>query len=834
MKVVVKRLFFLSLLLNLLFSKASYAQSHGLIFSSFEVAQEKRTSLDLGAGKPLCLGDNFELGFELSFLPNHPAYFGYIFRLINQKGQNIDLMYSPNKEAFNIVIGETLTNITFQVSKDVLFNQWSRLQMKVNKGELSFFVNNKLVNKTKVKLDDDCFRAIFGVCDHPDFKSTDLPPMQLRNVHLLEDGQEEAFWPLREMEGLKAVDSLHDKKATLTNPTWIAPLHLHWQNAYKARVNGNASIAFDSRREELYIIAKDSIYRFALKTGLVSATALASGGHHLLRGNASFFHPQEDRLYNFNIDQQWATAFLHNEKKWEQPFDTAELTEYWHHNRFYSRSGNAMYLMGGYGQLTYKNKVTRYNFATRQWDSLDIKGDDYSPRYLAAVGVSGDSAYILGGFGSLTGEQMLNPKYLYDLILYDVKAQTCKKVRSLETPKEPFVFAHSMIIDSTDQSFYALTFPNDRFDSRLQLIKGSLQSSSYMRLGDTIPYTFRDNKSYADVFFARDSKTLIAVTLFNEWDVSSDVKIYTIAFPPDMLSAEMPVPASGRWKWILLAAGVLLVFGAYAIYRRGKKKDVIPVAPISPVVDNNPVQEKAPQRASIYLFGNFTVTDADGQDITRQFTPLLKEMFLLIVIYTLKHGHGISVENLNEILWNDKSEKAAKNNRSVNMLKLKTILEKLGNGILKKESDKWVFQYAPEEIHIDLAEFFQLAANRSSINKTTIPQILQIVKRGSLLYQTDYPWLDDVKSDISNKVLDILLFAGTTLQTPTDAELLIEIANSIFYFDQVNEQALEIKCKNLIALGRHSLAKNTYEKFAKDYRHMYDEEFPQGYNDIVH
>ncbi len=59
-------------------------------------------------------------------------------------------------------------------------------------------------------------------------------------------------------------------------------------------------------------------------------------------------------------------------------------------------------------------------------------------------------------------------------------------------------------------------------------------------------------------------------------------------------------------------------------------------------------------------------------------------------------------------------------------------------------------------------------------------------------------------------------------------KLLIEIANSIFYFDQVNEQALEMKCKNLIALGRHSLPKTPIEKFAKDYRHMYDEEFPQG------
>ena len=361
------------------------------------------------------------------------------------------------------------------------------------------------------------------------------------------------------------------------------------------------------------------------------------------------------------------------------------------------------------------------------------------------------------------------------------------------------------------------------------MIRGSLKNNQYQALGDTIPYAFKDNRSYADLYYCANNRKLVAVTLLTDDNKATDVKIYTIAFPPNALTAPARSNAAVKVNWWYYPVGLLLL--AFALWlsfrKRERKKRLKAVTPPGP-------EKKTKELPSVFLFGNFSVTDAEGVDITRQFTPLLKELFLLIMIYSVKYGHGISVENLNEILWNDKSDKAAKNNRSVNMLKLKTILEKLGNCSFKKESGKWVFQYPPEEIYIDLAVFYELARNREGINKEQIRQLLQIVSRGAFLHQTEYTWLDDIKSDISGKVLDVLIYAGSTLITPADAELLIEIANAIFNFDQVNEQALQMKCKTLNALGRHSIARNTYEKFAKDYRHMYDEDFPQSFNEILH
>ena len=60
----------------------------------------------------------------------------------------------------------------------------------------------------------------------------------------------------------------------------------------------------------------------------------------------------------------------------------------------------------------------------------------------------------------------------------------------------------------------------------------------------------------------------------------------------------------------------------------------------------------------------------------------------------------------------------------------------------------------------------------------------------------------------------------------------MEIANRIFYFDQLNEDALIYKCKSLILLKRHTLANNVYLKFLKDYKDIYGTEFKESFNDV--
>jgi len=164
------------------------------------------------------------------------------------------------------------------------------------------------------------------------------------------------------------------------------------------------------------------------------------------------------------------------------------------------------------------------------------------------------------------------------------------------------------------------------------------------------------------------------------------------------------------------------------------------------------------------------------------------------------------------------------------MVKLKGILDKLGTCAVVKEADKWIVHYAQDQIRVDLAEFLALVQT-SQPEKEDIRHLLTIIHRGTFLADTVYPWLDDIQSEVSDKALDML--SAACLQFSTDTEFLLEIAGGIFLFDPVNEDALRIKCKSLGLLGRHSTAKSTFEKFAKEYHQMYGEEFQYSFHEIL-
>lgn len=828
-------------------------RSQGLVFSSFEQVQEKRTSLILNGNEPLCLDGNFGLSFNFTFFPDRSVYYGYLVRLINNHNQHIDLIYNHKDRKFNVIFGDVFANLDFQLDSTALFHRWNACSLQYDQGRLSISVNGKPGGSTKIDLQDQCFRIFFGACQLHSFKTTDVPPMQIKEVALFKDKKLFAFWPLNELTGKTATDSLHGKLATVSNPVWGTPLHQQWQLLQVLSAKGNASYTFDPSEEEVHIVSVDSIYHFLLRDKILRSEALIRPVY-LSGGFQSIYHPGDRTLYSIHIDQHEVSAYVPGSRNWDMPFDSVDITQYWQTNKFINKNENALYILGGYGQLTYKNQVQRYTFNDKHWEKVSVQQNDYKPRYLSALGTShdGDTAYILGGYGSETGEQMLNPKYYYDLLQFDVKNKTIKKLFSLAEPQEPFVFASSMVIDTTDRSYYALMFPNDRFKSRLQLVKGSLSHPAYQLAGDTIPYAFLDNRSSADLYYCPRSNQLVAITQLTERNKATEISIYSLAFPPGQLSL---LPAGNKagmdikWWWWILGAAVVIVAVVVYLYKRKQPVQQVALAPpvipeetaVMPVAAPQPEAvpatadvwlDRSDNKAALLLFGEFQVLDKDKNSLTHLFSPLLKEMFLLIVIHTAWSGKGISSEKLYEILWHDKSERDARNNRSVNMVKLKGILEKLGSGLILREEGRWKMQYDPALLWIDLADFSWLVKSGTP-GQHRLPALLKIVNEGTFLYRTEYSWLEDIKSDISSKALDVLLIEVNQLPASAAPETYIAIANAIFVFDPIHEEALRIKCKNLIQQGRLSLARSVYEKFCKDYRHMYGEAFGMSFQEII-
>ena len=169
----------------------------------------------------------------------------------------------------------------------------------------------------------------------------------------------------------------------------------------------------------------------------------------------------------------------------------------------------------------------------------------------------------------------------------------------------------------------------------------------------------------------------------------------------------------------------------------------------------------------------------------------------------------------------------------MNIAKLKSIVEKLGSPVVTKESGLWKFQSPDNSVYIDFAEFTALQFSPAAVDRVYIEKLLNIVRRGNFLSQTEYSWLDDVKSSISNTIIDLCIRYIEKVDIHNEAEFIIEIANCIFHFDRLNEQALEYKCKSLIILKRHALANTTYLNFTKEYKEIYQEDFPKSFNEII-
>ncbi|QMW06670.1 galactose oxidase [Spirosoma foliorum] len=851
----------------LMASTAIQAQTYGLQFVGHEDIQDSRTSLNLTPDQPLCLKGNVEVSFDLTLVPNYQTYFGYIFRIIQDDKQNLDLLYDQKSRSFKLIIGGRLAQSVIQIDSVTLFNKWNHFTINwdLNQRSLLVSVNNKVIIKDHVTFNESgCFKLFFGSNEFGQFKSKDLPPMNIKDIVVTENGRRTHDWPLQGVNGITTKDEVDGQIATVKNPVWIKSLHTEWKKADQLTLKGYANVAFDPITETVYVTGSEKLYQYAVSTHQASAHPHKNPPQNLLRGSQAIYNPFTGRLYSYFVDQKSVYSCNPATSDWTVETITpnaVKVTEYWHANKFISPFDSSLYILGGYGQLRYKNSILRYHFASRTWDTLSSSKNVYTPRYLAALGTTSsiDTAYMIGGYGSLTGEQMLNPKNSYDLLEYLVRKNTFRKVYELTVPKTDFAFANSLMIDAKSKQYYGLIFPNQQFKAQLQLIRGSLTTPSYEVLGTPIPYSFHDIHSYADLYYCPVSQKLIAVTLYqNEETNTTDVKLYSISFPPNALNvqAHQEEPATLPYWWFPVA--ILAVGGAVFLYTRrnrqlvGKQPELEPTPfQQQPLLVDNLTQPallitpeiptsrsdlpmKLALTSSIFFFGNFQVLDHSGNDITKSFTPLLKELFLLLSLNSLGKQRGVATEKLNEILWPDKSGREASNNRSVNITKLRNLLEKVEFCSLSKDSGYWKIEFNfNQQLYVDYERYTAIINDKTVLTKQAIIELGELTKRGPFLQNTEYYWLDDFKADISNKIINTFLKYANTLTISEEPELLIQITNYIFDYDPVNEDAIILKCKALSLMGKHTLAKNTFERFIRDYKAIYGEEYEQSFSAII-
>ncbi|WP_229207835.1 galactose oxidase [Dyadobacter beijingensis] len=851
-------MFWLTLLSGRL--REASAQSYGLGFESFEAVQDKRTGLDLSPDGTICFDKDFELSFELSFLRNKKTYFGYIVRVIGDDQQNIDLIYdnsSVNQDHFKLIIGEQFAPVAFDFHGDDLFAKWNRiiLRFQKQKQQITVVYGNKSFSQPVKYITKGCYKILFGANQYKEFRTTDVPPMKIRHIELREAGRLAYNWPLNETDGLKATEEISHKPAAAANPIWIKKLHYEWKLLQTVTMKGYVRVGFDEKGSHVFVVGEDSLVRFSLAGNRLVTMPYQTGRQPVYVDNQVLFDTGRNRLYNVFLNEKQVSVFDTATRSWDKSGIVPQAkTYYLHANKFLSPADSSIYMLGGYGHLAYKKEVQRYHIPSGTWQQVPLRDSAFTPRYLAALGATHGGAYVMGGYGSSTGQQMLNPRNWYDLLYFDRAKRTFRKIYELKVPKEDFVFGNSMIINEQDSSYYALIFPKHQFSSELQLIKGSLTRPEFKAVGSKVPYQFIDIESFADLFYDKANGRFVAVTLYRDANLQTKVAIYSLYAPP--LETVAPQMASsdddlGRTLWGIGALVCAALLG-YWLYRYmpgqlGKQKatkapivgPVVPAATatVAEIEAVGPEEEEigkaVPYHSCILLFGNLQLYDEEGNEITKQFSPLVKELFLVILLYSIRWD-GISSEKLKELLWFDKPSESARNNRSVNIAKLKAILDKMKHCQVSKETGYWKIKIDFEKIEVDYMHYLNLVGNRKLLSKQSIIELASITKRGNFLSNVEYEWLDSFKSEISNEIVDAYLRYAGSVKIADDAEFLVKLANYVFYFDPVNEEAMILKCKALAHLGKHSLAKTTFENFAREYNRIYGEDFRKDMPEVLH
>ncbi|MXV17229.1 galactose oxidase [Hufsiella ginkgonis] len=833
------------------FGRSAYPQSYGLQVAGSEVVQDERTGIDLSPGGSLCLGQDFELSFDLGFVPDQVDYFGYIVRIIDSRKQNIDLIYDKDasiKRHLRLVMGEVSVSFPYNIDKSDYFNGWLKISFRYS-GKNNLLTFTAGGGKYTIKLGqplDDCVNIFFGANTFADFQTTDVPPMRLRDIGIRKNNKLKYHWPLDDATGTGIKDLVSGSMAMISNPQWIRQKHTKWKMLADFTVRGPVSVAFDEGNDRVYIVGTDSMYRYSVRHDSLSGVSYRSGHQNVLLGSQSYVNARNGKLYTIYIDQDMVSVYDPAERRWSRNFSLPDpLTNYWHYNKFYSPGEDAFYLFGGYGHFMYKNTLQRLDMATGKKSMVKYSGDFFTPRYLAGLGTTENGAYIIGGYGSNKGKQILKSRNLYDLLYYDRKLNRFKRIYELKPVPEDFVFGNSIVIDEKEGVYYGLVFPKHKFKSTLQLVKGSLSKPVLERLGDEIPFQFQDIRSYADLFYSKQLNRFVAASLYLDDNDVTHVGIFSLSSPA---LAGVPVRGAAvsqvrRFLYPAITVLVLLAAGLFFYYTRRKKSGLQPPRlnhkqPADTQISNDhtPVipENGQPHHANIvYLFGDFQIVDKDGTDITRQFTPLVKELFLILLLYNLRWERGISSEKLKEMLWPDKSAESASNNRSVNIAKLKALLDRMGNCHMSNDTGTWRMLIDHSSIYIDYYDYLAIVRDKKGINEEKIAKLAAIGQRGNILANLNYEWLDTFKSETANEVTDTFIHFINTINLQEHPELIIQVASYIFNFDPVNEDAMILKCRALVHLGKHSLAKATFENFRQEYRAIYNEEFNYDFKSVL-
>ena len=800
---------------------------YGVEITTYPLFREAYTSVSLDEGRPIHAGSKtLELSFSL--FTRSENVFGTIVRIITDGGANVDLMYTVGKGDVRnpmLVNGEYVTDIDVPVPE----GRWVDVSMCLNPktGDI-----NVVFDGEKVSVRDagtkgaKSFRISFGLCPFEGFALDDVASVNIKDVSISLSGRKIRDWDMGVHEGDICYDAIKHKPALCVNPRWILDRYITWNQVYTTAFSEEPHVAFDESGNVIMTTDGKSVRSYNLSSGKETDMKGIGGIFPSNAPNQLICLPG-GRILSYNLDEK-SYAFLEG-AQWNGAVAAPSSDhDYWNNTSCWDEETNTLFCFGGYGHYRYRNELLIRHFSEEGMESWNLTIPEITPRYSPASCIVDSLIYIFGGRGNLSSRQELSPRYYYDLYSIDKKTYEVKCLWSREDPEGGhFVSGDNMIYDSEKDAFYIVGFSGNIFT----LIKIDRENGDMERL--SLPTVMAESAQYTYMNICRSGDRLYCVEVRSKADRSSVLNIYDMSYPPipaSVLEATTrgtpenvrPKGRGGLANYLLVLL-VILLAAVIAVRKKSGKKSAE-----ADLNDYEPTHYYDFSRSSVCFFGGFRVNDKDGNDITSQFTPTLKYLLVLLILYSAKHKDGILGSKLNGILWGYKSEDSANNNRNVYMSKLRQILEDVGDVKMINKNKFWKIQFG-EDARCDYLEAVRLYGENSS--EENVNRLLELLLRGVMLPNVELDWADKFKGDFSNATIDFLGRQFDRQDLPDN--MLLQAADTVFQHDYLNEDALKAKCRILCKQGKVGLSKDFYDKFCSYYKKSIGEDYSLSFKDII-
>lgn len=840
---------------------ASSLYDYGLSLKSHSVPGIERTTLYLDDNQPFSIKNDFIISFQMYVRANEHD-FGTILHLHTNTNQFIRFSFVAGEERHfpALVLNEGIININSPIEREKWLDVSLHLRLKDNVIEIDY--DNKKISAMAPLQGVKSATALFGQMKE---YLSDVAPIDLRNVTITQDGKQIREWKLWKHNDTVCYDEIEGAVARAIHPVWLIDNHIEWKLVHQAKIPGKLDVAFNAREALFYLVRSQSIDVLDENGTLQKEIAIRGGYPAVEFPNHLLYDTLSNKLVSYYPKKGITSRFSFDTERWSNEIRNTEEASNYNHARTFNPADSSFYFFGGYGFYQYRNDLYRMKYSTNQIEQVEYERPLY-PRYSAAMAIVGDELYIFGGRGNKYGKQELSSHYYWGLCAINLKNKQSRIVWQKNQPQEEgTIMASTMYFEPSDSSFYAVSTNKGGV-----LWKISMKDSVYSEVSKPIynESTYQDSDfslytspSHGKLFLVLDK------ILSNH---THELAIYSINMPlvneVDIRQSTAGESINNRWYLYAIGILLLLVLAGFVLYRfkyngknkkapatkKGTEKTVATTGKVqsqSDVPESKTIPKKEwmqesetiftetvnyydRSRASISLLGCFNVRDKDGNDITSNFTPRLKHLLILLILYTEKNAQGILASKTTEILWPEKEETAARNNRNVNLRKLRVLLESIGDMEVMIENNflriKWgTGVFCDYHTLITCTKQFEQEKSEELLNR-----ILEILLYGPLLPNTILDWLDDFKDDYSSYSIDLLKNLLDIEISRNHQDMIIRLADIMFLHDPLNEEALAAKCSVLVTQGKKGIARNLYDRFCKEYHDSMGETYKVPFADL--